>query len=198
MFDSLNHSLFLLINAHPDTPAWAIQLGVLLAKHVIYVLPVLLTAMWLWGDAEHRNTALKSLVLTGIALTCNQLIGIGFHMQRPFELGLGHTFLMHAATAAFPSNHLTIFLCVGLCGLLGATPRIGATVVILGVAVGWARVFVGVHFPLDMIGAALVTVVVYAVFTPLWDRHGPALTMRFQRLYRRVLALPISAGWVRY
>lgn len=197
MTDALNHSLFLFINADPDTPAALVDAGVLIAKRVIYLLPPMLVAMWLWGSSEYRNTALKALIVTAIALGCNQLIGTYMPTQRPFELGIGHTFLAHAPTFSFPSNHLTIFFSVGLCLARGAAARLGIFVLMSGLVVAWARVFVGVHFPLDMVGAVIVSVGVYVLVTPLWNRWGMTITMQLERVYRRVMALPISAGWIR-
>lgn len=195
--ESLNHSLFFLFNASPETPAWAIEAGRLLAKRVIYLIPLLLVASWLWGDTPRRNTSVKALTVTVLALGTNHVIGFFVHTQRPFEMELGHTFLAHAATAAFPSNHLTIFLCVGLCFLRGAMPRLGFAVITSGFVVAWARIFVGVHFPLDMAGAVVVAFVAYSLVTPFWDRRGMAVTTQMERIYRRVLSIPISAGWLR-
>ena len=197
MTDALNHSLFLIINADPDTPAALVDAGILIAGRVIYLLPPMLAAIWLWGNSQYRNSALKALVVTAIALGCNQLIGIYMPTQRPFELGVGYTFLAHAPTPSFPSNHLTIFFSVGLCLMRGAASRLGVLVLISGLVVAWARVFVGIHFPLDMAGAVVVAIVVYAAVTPVWNRCGMTITTRLERVYRRIMALPISAGWLR-
>lgn len=197
MTDTLNHTLYLFINAGSETPTALIDIAAFLAKKVIYLIPPMLLAMWLWGNGPYRNSALKALLVTVVALGCNQLIGIYFPTLRPFELGVGHTYLEHAPTPSFPSNHLAIFFSISLCLIRGAAPRLGVVVLIAGAIVAWARVFVGVHFPIDMVGSIFVTLAVYLAITPLWRHYGPAITAQFERLYRRVLALPISAGWLR-
>lgn len=196
--ESYNHSLFLFLNAGPDTPQWAIQAGTLLAKRVIYLIPLLLTGLWLWGDHRTRESALKGLVLTVVALGCNHVIGMMVHTPRPFELAVGHTWLAHAPTAAFPSNHLTIFTVIGLSLAGGAQRGLGILVLVTGAVVAWSRIFVGVHFPIDMAGALVVGIAVFGLMTPAWRRVGEPVTTRLEAVYRHVLAWPISAGWLRY
>jgi undecaprenyl-diphosphatase len=62
--------------------------------------------------------------------------------------------------------------------------------------IAWARVRVGVHFPLDMAGAVCVSCVAYAVIAPLWARMGDALMQWLIALYRKVLSWPIRRGWI--
>jgi undecaprenyl-diphosphatase len=66
-----------------------------------------------------------------------------------------------------------------------------------GVSVAWARVFLGVHFPLDMTGAAAVACASYVLIAPVWHLAGSAVTRWVIVLYRRLLARPIDLGWLR-
>ncbi len=196
--ESFNQAFFLALNADPDTPLWAIDLGRLIAKRVILIIPFLLTAMWLWGYGSHRSAALRALVTTAIALGINHALGLVMPIDRPFVVGLGHTYLAHAPTPSFPSNHLTIFMCVALCTLRPKRIGTGITLIIVGMVVAWSRIFVGVHYPLDMAGAIATAFLAYGLLTPLWKRWGQPATTGCIRLYRRVLAVPIAAGWLRY
>jgi len=86
---------------------------------------------------------------------------------RPFMIGLGHTLIPHAADSSFPSDHATVLFAVSLTLLLGRATVPGLAVLLAGFCVAWARIFLGVHFPLDMIGAAAVAGIAYAAVTPL-------------------------------
>jgi undecaprenyl-diphosphatase len=62
--------------------------------------------------------------------------------------------------------------------------------------VAWARVFVGVHFPLDMVGAVAVAIVAFLLIAPLWRLLGASVTRSLVAVYRRLLAWPIGRGWL--
>lgn len=80
--------------------------------------------------------------------------------------------------------------------LLDGVPVLAALSLLAGVAVAWARIFLGVHFPFDMLGALLVAALSAALVTPLW-RLGAGLTDLAERLYRAIFARPIAAGLLR-
>ena len=194
---SLNRALFLHLNAAADTPHWLIDAGLFVANDLVYGVPLLLVALWLAGTNSRRSAALLAFVIAMIALGANQLIGIVWYQPRPFVIGLGHTWTTHAPDASFPSDHLTLFTSIGLGLIFGGLKRVGATTLVVGLLVGWARVYVGLHFPLDMAGSLMVATLCGAVIVPLWQRIGVACTTRFQSVYRTLLARPIARGILR-
>ena len=195
--EAFNQSLFLWINAGVDTPSWAIDTAIVLADDLIYLIPVLLMVHWLWGDGARRNKAIKACLVTLLALGANQVIGLVWQHPRPFMLGFGHAWIPHAADSSFPSDHLTVFAGVGLTLLLGGTFRLAAAVLATGFAVAWSRVFLGVHFPLDMVGSVAVAGAAYVVVSPLWRMAGDTLSNLAEKLYRTLFARLIASGWVR-
>jgi undecaprenyl-diphosphatase len=58
-------------------------------------------------------------------------------------------------------------------------------------------VYLGVHFPLDIVGGLLLAPLAAAITVPVWQRAGEPLTGVAQAVYRKVLALPIARGWIR-
>lgn len=195
--EPLNRSLFLAINAPADTPSWMISIATLVADGLIYLIPVLLVVMWLWGTPARRRLALKATLITLFALGVNQLIGLVWQHPRPFMIDLGHTWIQHAADSSFPSDHVTVFSAIGLPLLLDGAFGFGLVILTAGVAVAWARIYLGVHFPFDMLGAAAVATASYACVAPLWRRYGPATTQCCEWVYHKILALPIQRGWIR-
>ncbi|WP_290969686.1 undecaprenyl-diphosphatase [Herbaspirillum sp.] len=185
------------INAGADTPGWQIGVATGLADYLIYLIPLCLLGAWLWGGRGQRLVLLNALAVTMIALGVNQLIGLLWTHPRPFMIGLGHTWIAHAADSSFPSDHVTVFASVGLSLLLGGMRVPGLVTLLLGMPVAWARIFLGVHFPLDMAGAVVVAAAVCLLAAPAWRSMGGALTDLCERLYRKLLSRPIAAGWFR-
>ena len=194
--EALNRAWFLAINATPDTPQWQIDIALTIANDFVYLIPVLLALLWLLGNVHQRSAAVRAVCVAMLALGFNQLIGLVWMHPRPFMIGLGHAFIEHAPDSSFPSDHATLFASVALTFLMARLWRCGALVAVAGVAIAWARVRIGVHFPLDMAGAVGVACVAYAIVAPLWTRAGDALMRLLIALYRKVLSWPIRRGWL--
>jgi len=195
--EALNRTLFLQINGGASTPPWLVDTAYVIAEWLIYLLPALMLALWLWGGHDRRRLAAKTLLVTLLALGINQIIALFWMHPRPFMIGLGHAWLEHVPDSSFPSDHGTVFAAVGLALMLGGAARLAAVVLGTGLAVAWARIFLGVHYPIDMVGAVVVSAVACGVIGVLWGTVGEALLGPAERLYRVIFARPIKAGWVR-
>ncbi|WP_244808224.1 phosphatase PAP2 family protein [Caballeronia zhejiangensis] len=194
--EALNHAWFLAINARAATPLWQIDVAIAIAEDLVYLIPALLAFMWLFGGRLQRGAAVRACCVTFLALGLNQLIGMLWMHPRPFMIGLGHTFIEHVPDSSFPSDHGTLFASVALTLLLARLWHDGLLAALAGVAVAWARVRTGVHFPLDMAGAIGVACIAYALVAPLWARAGEALMRLLIALYRKAASWPIRRGWL--
>jgi len=62
-------------------------------------------------------------------------------------------------SGSFPSGHAaTAFACATV--IAWTTPRLAVPAFVLAVAISWSRVYVGVHWPLDVLGGAALGVLV--------------------------------------
>ncbi len=194
--EALNRALFLSINAGPNTATWLINSAILVADGLIYLIPALMIAMWLWGDEAKRNLALKACLVAMVGVGMNQIIGLIWNHPRPFMIGLGHSWLRHATDSSFPSDHVTVFSAIGISLLLGGMVRLGLATLVAGLCVAFARVFLGVHYPLDMVGAIGVACLTYFVISLAWRRVGKGLTQIVDWFYWKIMAWPVKQGWV--
>lgn len=175
---SLNHSLFLWLNAPADAHAALLAVAQALAVHAHWIVVAgLLVALAQWRQADWRRGALDALLAALLARGINRAIQALWFQPRPAALGLGHQHLAHSANASFPSDHATALWAVGASLLLHRRTRpAGLAVCGLGAAVAWARVFLGVHFPLDILGAAAVALVAAPVVAALPHRRSRPAT----------------------
>lgn len=155
-----NQRLFLLINASADPNAWLVQLARMIANSPVVVGPVLLVALWVWGQPSRRGGLLSVAGGMLIGLGINQGLGFLYFEPRPFMIGLGRTLLSHVPENSFPSDHATFIWTLGV-GLImtGVARRWGMVVCLYGAGVAWSRVYLGVHFPIDMIASIPVAAV---------------------------------------
>ncbi|MDD2811227.1 undecaprenyl-diphosphatase [Rhodoferax sp.] len=194
----LNETLFLLINA-PVTPnAIVLAVAKVLADQAIWLAPMALIIGWFRGSERTRKLMLEATASGLAGLLINQVIGLFWQHPRPFMVGLGNTFIPHVADSSFPSDHLTLLWSIAFSFLMHQRPRFaGVVLALLGLPVAWARIYLGVHFPMDMVGAALVAVsCAYLCFRE--ERWFLDSVYRWtSAIYRQLFALPIRRGWVR-
>lgn len=196
--ESLNQTLFFWLNAPEHPSALALTLAVFFAERLIWAVPLVIGIGWLRGSEGTRKAMLIATLSGLLGLLINQVIGLAWLHPRPFMIGLGHTLIPHVADSSFPSDHLTLWWAVAFSLVLQRGPRIaGLALALLGVPIAWARIYLGVHFPFDMLGAIAVAALC------AW------LTLREARWYlepsyqlatgihRRFFCRLISLGWVR-
>lgn len=196
--EHLNQTLFLWLNAPEQPNALATMWSTLLAEWVIWTVPALVGLGWLRGGENARKTMLVATASGLLGLLVNQVIGMAWFHPRPFMIGLGHTFIPHVADSSFPSDHLTLWWSVAFSFLFQpGSRRVGIALTWLGIPVAWSRIYLGVHFPLDMLGAVLV-----AAFSAWLTLHEARWYLRpsyrlATGIHHRLFGGLIARGWVR-
>ena len=184
------------MNADAGTSQGLITVAKLIASDLIFLVPALLLAIWIWADDARRSAVIKACLVTLLAMSAAQIIIQVWPHPRPFMIGLGHTWLPHAADSSFPSDHAIVFACLGLTLVLDGVGWFGSAILLAGLGVAWSRIFLGVHFPLDMLGSFLLSGASYLAVAPAWRHVGVAFTARVQHAYRMILSRPIAWGWL--
>lgn len=124
---------------------------------------------------QWRPLGLFAAVLV-VSFALLQLAAHVYVDKRPFTTQHVHQLVAHGAGASFPSDHTTAATAVGL-GLLLFTPfrKLGVSALLAAVLIGFARVFVGIHWPVDIAGGLLTGLIGAAL---VW---GVALLVNSQR-----------------
>lgn len=195
--DQLNDHLFFLINASAHPPGLVLVGPLFLARWLVPLAVMLFVSLWVRGRTRDRGGLLAATLTMLLAISANQLAGLAYFHPRPFMIGLGHQYLAHPPDNSFPSDHATFLWSLGFSLLaLGVLRRWAVLLVAGGVAVAWARVYVGVHFPLDMAGSLAVALAVTRLVGWIDRATRRSLLLPCLALYEATIALFRLPPWL--
>lgn len=119
-----------------------------------------LLILWLIDGKIKREQVLHALLAVAVAWGIAQVIKAVFPTVRPFELnGLTPLTLLPSSDGAFPSGHSAAAFALATTIWLH-DKKIGWVFVIAALVVGVARVLGHVHYPIDILGGAVLGAVV--------------------------------------
>jgi len=154
---TINQDIFLFLNSYAGKNHIVDTLMIVVAKSMPYLFVGLLFCLWF---KERKNEALYAGYAAVLGVGINLLIGSFYFHNRPFMDHLGTTLLSHKADSSFPSDHTTFTLSIALMLLTFKSTRIvGIATTILALWCGMARVYAGVHYPFDIAGSIIVSIV---------------------------------------
>ncbi|TJY44067.1 undecaprenyl-diphosphatase [Cohnella pontilimi] len=183
----MNFSLFQTINDWAGRFVWMDDLMIFCANDIVWIMLVVLAGLWMTGKADNQKAVFYACLTAAVSLLIAAFaISPEVNHPRPFVGHSIHQLIPHAPDASFPSDHATFAFSLAF-SLLFVKRKTGAIMLALAVLTGFARVYVGVHYPADIAGAmALSFLVGYAV----WKLNGraDALPMFFIRIYRKLTA----------
>lgn len=219
--ENFNQSLFLFLNATNIPHAVIFTCAIFFASYVVFLSLFVLLAGWLRGNEKTRKVILTAAIASLTSLLLSFFIGLIWPHPRPFAIGLGHLWIPHAATASFPSNHLVFFWSISFSLLLAQLPTstppkswrhlwqeknligtlhgqkiCGILLSLLGLPLAWARVYLGVHFPFDMVGAALIACCSAGLCFYAKNWLIEPLFQYILKVYQYLFAPLIRRGWV--
>lgn len=174
----MDASLYRWINDLARRTSWLHGPLELIAGPGIAVFALLLLVAYLDGRRRNDPRAVAAAVWAGgaalLALAVAQVIGGLVGRARPYDvLGNAQVLVARTTDVSFPSDHATTAGAVAG-GLLLANRRIGLVAAVAAVIMAAARVYVGAHYPGDVVaGLALggaVAVAGHALVVPALGR----------------------------
>lgn len=183
----INNGLFDFINDGAGHSHALDQLAKFGANDLIFVLGVVIVLMGLWLLLHDFRLALQVGIIGAIAVGASLLVGkiisdVWFE-ARPFvDHPTATELIKHAADAAFPSDHCLVAGAAATVAIL-AWRWWGLIPAAFALLIAYARVFVGVHYPGDVLAGLAIGVVCALV---AW--YGVEWASRRLGLAGRVLA----------
>ena len=178
---------------------WVVHHRVSWLNPVFEAITYLATGGWIWlliaallawrARRDLLNPVLLTAATVWIADAVAALVKILVARQRPFLTLHGiHVLIGHPGSNALPSSHATTAF-AGATFLAYRHPRSAVPVFLAALAIAFSRVYVGVHYPGDVIAGALIGIAVALLvvtatrLTPL-ERWVADFALRLRGLMR--------------
>lgn len=188
-YPAWDESIFRMLNLAGTNAVLDLLMVLFSALALPYILGLLVVPLWWKGE---RDRAFDLLVLLVVVIVVTQALKYAFDRARPCDAGVlpGVHLLTPGACAAegdpaFPSGHTSrIFGVAAFLAVYFRRPSIRISGFVLALLAGISRVYLGVHWPSDVIGGAALGIGVALAF--IW-------VSRKWALYGRIRAAVVAA-----
>ena len=156
--------LFNLINGLAGRSDLLDNIMIIASKTIPYILMAMVVVLYFYGvmknNKDIRLASVNTVFKCAIGMLVSQIIGKFIYFQRPFVNNPDVNMLYeHEPNASFPSDHSlgSMSIALGLNKGIGILSKVN---LFLAIYVGFTRVYVGHHYPLDVLGGFAVAFVV--------------------------------------
>lgn len=174
--ENWNTELFLRLHATAQSPHWLIATATWLTEAPL--LAALILTAWQLYRSRDLDGAIRVAIACAIALLIEAAISTFAFHPRPFAAGFGPAWVEHAANNSMPSTHVTLTCIMAITLALRRRFRTAVVLAVLALVLAWARIYVGIHWPADMLGALTSACVAVAVAAGLFHLGKRLLAYR--------------------
>lgn len=159
------------------------------AKYSLAIYAVFLLYLWFQpgNRNENKKLVLKAVIAALIGLGINQVIGFFYFRPRPFAHHQVNMLIAKSPDPSFPSDHATGSAALTI-AIFGARPLMGWLMTAITILLMVSRVYVGTHYPLDVLGGALTGLVGSLISGLLW-RYFDKPAEKIINIYNRFIPL---------
>jgi membrane-associated phospholipid phosphatase len=118
-----------------------------------------------WRHPAQRAYVVATVATAAAATLLAHAMAGAIDMPRPFVAGLSPSYINHAARGSLPSAHATVMFTMALIFCMRPALRVaGLALLAIAIVTGWARIYVGVHYPFDVATGFLLAAVITGAF----------------------------------
>lgn len=132
---------------------------------------VLASIIMLFFPKTRRIGVLSLIALLLSLLIVNFTLKNLFARNRPYDLLEGLQVLIHKPSDySFPSGHTSSSFCAAITMYLSLPKKYGIVILILASLIAFSRLYLGVHYPTDIIGGVCIGIIVGNMVTKVYQR----------------------------
>lgn len=156
----MDYHLFQLINNLAGRWWFLDFLGIFFAKYLIFVMFFAAVSLFIvWKDEAqkkiYQNAAFKIFSAVAFGYILKIIVQFAYQRPRPFVVYEVFKLIDKSADASFPSGHTVLVFALAF-SIYFYNKKLGALFLVLAALVGFGRIFVGVHYPLDVLGGIFI------------------------------------------
>ncbi|RJS60894.1 undecaprenyl-diphosphatase [Bacillus sp. PK3_68] len=157
-FFQLNVDLFRFINDLGKHFTYLNPSMTFIAEYTVFILALSVTLFWFTRTEDNRMMIICGAFTLAVAEVFGKIAGKLHSNHQPFaELENVNKLLGHAVDNSFPSDHTILFF--SFCMTFYLFKKRGRLLwILLATLVGLSRIWVGVHYPADVITGALLSI----------------------------------------
>ncbi|MCJ7450337.1 MAG: undecaprenyl-diphosphatase [Candidatus Nanohaloarchaeota archaeon QJJ-9] len=161
------------------------ELMIICAEYLVFLVPAALVFLWLFRGEEGKSDSFFGFSSVIIGLAVAYALGMIYSHPTPYMQGF-ETILTEAPENSFPSQHTAVIFSLVWPLVYRKRKKLSAVVGIGAVLTGFARIYTGLHFPLDILGGVIASLVGFGITFLLEeyiDRIGEEFKMLEERFY---------------
>lgn len=163
----MNMGLFRVINNLAHNKNSMNEVMIFISKYSPYIFMIIVVSIFIKGiinkNSNYRVTAVNTLTFAAINIIINSIIGGMFYVNRPFVHNDVNLLYPHSANSSFHSNHASGTMSVAK-GMYTYKRCLSMVLIISSLLVGFSRIYVGHHYPADIIGAYVIVFITNRVY----------------------------------
>lgn len=181
----LNAMIFRVINGMAHQNAMLDKLMIFMSEYVPDIFMIVLALVFIIGlvkkNSKMRGITVDTFIIIVLNLFLGYIIGVIWYVPRPFVNNKVNLLIPHTMDASFPSDHAIGTMSIAV-GINKYSKIYGVLLTILSILVGISRVFVGHHYPADVLGGYAIVIITSFLYDSLLKNRVQTIYFKFEEL----------------